>query len=170
MIKGLPFVTAVLACALGSCQSGGGFGFAQGSPAGKPIAVESIEGAPASVQTAFAGELATAASARKVELVGKDGAARYRLRGYLTAQPTADGGTALAYVLDVFDSQERRAQRVAGSASIKSGSKKNPWEGLDKEALARLAAKSMDDIATFLAEGPLAPAPAGEPMDDPSHT
>jgi hypothetical protein len=105
MIKGLPFVTAVFACALGSCQSGGGFGFAQGSPAGKPIAVESIEGAPASVQTAFAGELANAASAR-----------------------------------------------------------------LDKEALARLAAKSMDDIATFLAAGPLAPAPTGEPTDDPSQT
>jgi hypothetical protein len=150
---GLPFPTVAVACALASCQSGGGFGLSQGSPAGKPIAFESIEGPPPAVQTALAGELASAASARQVELVGKDSAARYRVRGYLTAQPTADGGTALAFVWDVFDAQARRAQRVTGSSPIKTASKKNPWDGLDKEALARLAARSMDEIASFLAAG-----------------
>jgi hypothetical protein len=145
-------LTAALACALASCQ-GGGLPFSSGSPAGKPIAFESIEGAPSAVRIALAGELADAASARQVELVGNGAQARYRLRGYLTAEPTADGGTVLAFVWDVFDSQQRRAQRVTGSSPIKAASKKNPWDGLDKEALARLAAKSMDEIASFLSAG-----------------
>jgi hypothetical protein len=159
---GAPSSTALAVCALAgalaSCQTFGG------TPAGKPIAFESIEGAPAEVRAALAGELASAATARQVELVGTGNPARYRVRGYLKAEPTADGGTALAFVWDVFDAQQRRAQRVTGSSPIKAASKKNPWDGLDKEALARLAARSMDEIATFLAAGPAA-APS-EPMDD----
>lgn len=161
---GPPFATTVLACALASCQGGGGM-FASGSPAGKPIAVESIEGAPPEVRSALAGELASAASARQVELVGTGEAARYRVRGYLTAEPTAEGGTALAFVWDVFDAQSRRAQRLAGSAPLKAASNKNPWDGLDKEALARLAAKSMDEIATFLSAGAAVSAVTEEPSE-----
>jgi len=161
---GLPFFAVPVACALASCQSAGGFGFSQGSPAGKPIAFESIEGAPAAVRTALAGELASAASVRQVEIVGNGNPARDRVRGYLTAEPTADGGTALAFVWDVFDTDQRRARRVTGSAPIKAASRKNPWDGLDKEALARLAARSMDEIATFLAAGPAA-AEAAEASD-----
>ncbi|HKH34629.1 MAG TPA: hypothetical protein VKA80_10795 [Beijerinckiaceae bacterium] len=163
---GLPFFAVPVACAMASCQSAGGFGFSQGSPAGKPIAFESIEGAPPAVRTALAGELASAASARQVELVGNGVEARYPVWGYLTAEPSSDGGTTLAFVWDVFDSQQRRAQRVTGSSPIKSVSKKNPWDGLDKEALARLAARSMDEIASFLAAAaanvPTEPAEASE--------
>jgi hypothetical protein len=151
---------AALACGLAACQTAGG------SPAGKPIAFESIEGAPPAVRTALAGELASAASARQVELVGNGNPARYRVRGYLTAEPTAGGGTALAFVWDVFDADQRRARRVTGSSPIQSASQKNPWEGLDKEALARLAAKSMDEIATFLAAGPAPPAVETEPLEE----
>jgi hypothetical protein len=156
---------ALIACGLAACQSGGGslFGGA-GSPAGQPIALESIEGAPAGVQTALTDELASAASARKVELVGNAGEARYRVRGYLTTERTPDGGTALAFVWDVFDAQARRAQRVTGSTPIRAASsktaRKNPWDGLDKEALARLAERSMDEIASFLSAGRTTPAPA----------
>ena len=156
------FLVCALAWGLAACQTAG-------SPMGKPIAFESIEGAPAEVRTALAGELASAASARQVELAGTGSPARYRLRGYLKAEPTADGGTALSFVWDVFDADQRRARRVTGSAPIKAASKKNsgknPWDGLDKEALARLAARSMDEIATFLAAGPgavAAPEPAEE--------
>lgn len=147
-------LAAVAACGLAACQTAGG------SPAGKPIAFESIDGVPAAVRTALAGELASAASARQVEIAGNGNPARYRVRGYLTAEPTADGGIALAFVWDVFDTDQRRARRVTGSAPIKAASRKNPWEGLDKEALARLAARSMDEIATFLAAGPAAAEPS----------
>jgi hypothetical protein len=162
---GLPFLAAAIACALAGCQ-GGGFGLSQGSPAGKPIAFESIEGPPPAVQTALAGELAAAASARQVELVGNGADARYRLRGYLTAESGADGETRLAFVWDVFDAQARRAQRVTGSAPVKAPSKKNPWDGLDKEALARLAAKSMDEIATFLSAAASGTSMTADPAQD----
>ena len=42
-------LAAVAACGLAACQTAGG------SPAGKPIAFESIEGAPAAERTALAG-------------------------------------------------------------------------------------------------------------------
>ena len=130
------------------------------SAAGVPIALEIGGGAPPSVRTAFAGELSAAAAARQVAVIGAGGPARYRVRGYLAAETTQDGDPALAFVWDVFDTDQRRARRVTGSAPIKAASRKNPWDGLDKEALARLAARSMDEIATFLAAGPAAAEPA----------
>ncbi|WP_230531644.1 hypothetical protein [Microvirga roseola] len=130
--------------ALGACQSA----FSD-SPEGVPVALESIDGAPAPIQTALIDELATAATERKVELVGSSAEARYRVRGYLSTEETEDGETKVAYVWDVFDSQKRRAKRLAGSSPVRipSGS----IEALDKDTLAKLAGASMDEIAAFLA-------------------
>ena len=94
---------ALMAVSLGACQ-GGSF---SGSPEGVPIALESIDGAPAPVRTALIDELSTAASDRKVELVGASAEARYRVRGYLSTE-TSEGRTKVSYVWDVFDSQKRR--------------------------------------------------------------
>jgi hypothetical protein len=118
-----------------------------GSPEGVPVAVESIDGAPAPVQTALLNELATAASDRKVELVGSSAEARYRVRGYISTA-TEDGETKVSYVWDVFDAQKRRAKRLEGSrpVTLASGS----VSAIDKETLAKLAQSSMDEIADFL--------------------
>lgn len=152
-------------CAAG-CQSGGGGGLfvASGSPAGKPIAVESIEGVPAPVKTALTDELASAATSRKVELVGTSAEARYRVRGYLSTETTADGGSQLAFVWDVFDAQKRRTKRVTGTSPIQAAS----LDGLDKEALRKLAAESMDGLATFLSASTAAPIDAVESEPDAS--
>ncbi|HLM38574.1 MAG TPA: hypothetical protein VK434_03145 [Microvirga sp.] len=137
---------AALTLALGACQT------SLGSPEGVPVALESIDGAPAPVRMALADELAAAASERRVELVGSSAEARYRVRGYLSTE-TEGGQTKVAYVWDVFDAQNRRAKRLAGSspagaspAGIASGS----ISATDREALARLAQASMDEIAGFL--------------------
>ena len=129
--------------ALAACQGA----LMSGSPEGVPVAVESIDGAPAPVQTALLGELSTAASERKVELVGSSAEARYRVRGYLSTE-TQDGETKVAYVWDVFDAEKKRAKRLAGSSPVRvpSGSVST----MDKETLARLAQASMDEIAQFL--------------------
>jgi len=128
---------------LGACQGS----LLSGSPEGVPVAVESIDGAPAPVQAALLGELATAASERKVELVGSSDDARYRVRGYISTV-TEDGETKVSYVWDVFDAQKRRAKRLEGSrpAALASGS----ISALDTETLAKLAEASMDEIAEFL--------------------
>ena len=146
--QALGVAAAAMMVGLGACQgTGGSF---SGSPAGVPIKVESIDGAPAPVKTAFASALMTAASDRQVELVGAGSQARYRVRGYLTAEATDDGATTLAYVWDVFDDSKRRTRRLAGSSPIRVASGKPSWSGLDRAALARLAAQSMDEIAGFL--------------------
>ena len=153
-------LAAAASLTLAACQSGGPGGLAGGTPAGVPIAVESIEGAPPAVQTALSGELQSAAASRRVDLVGAQAQARYRVKGYLSAQATDDGGTALAVVWDVFDEGRRRAKRVTGTLPVRAAST-DPWDGLDKEALRRLAAQSMDDFASFIVASNAAQ-PAGE--------
>ncbi|PVE23041.1 hypothetical protein DC522_17630 [Microvirga sp. KLBC 81] len=128
---------------LGACQGS----LLGGSPEGVPVAFESIDGAPAPVQTALLDELATAASDRKVELVGSSAQARYRVRGYLSTA-TEDGETKVSYVWDVFDSQKRRAKRLEGSRAVTLAS--GSISAIDKETLAKLAQSSMDEIAEFL--------------------
>lgn len=134
---------AAMMISLGACQ-----GSVSGSPEGVPVALESIDGAPAKVQTALIDELSNAASDRKVELVGSSAQARYRVRGYISTE-TAEGETKVAYVWDVFDAQKRRAKRLAGSSPVKIGS--GSISSIDKETLSKLAAASMDEIAEFLA-------------------
>ncbi len=137
------FAAIAMTMALGACQGS----LLSGSPEGVPVAVESIDGAPAPIQTALLGELATAASERRVELVGSSDDARYRVRGYISTV-TEDGQTKVSYVWDVFDAQKRRAKRLEGSrpAALASDSTST----LDTETLAKLAEASMDEIAEFL--------------------
>ncbi|WP_243371139.1 hypothetical protein [Microvirga solisilvae] len=133
----------VMTAALSACQGS----LMSGSPEGVPVALESIDGAPAPVQTALLGELATAASDRKVDLVGSSAQARYRIRGYLSAT-TEDGETKISYVWDVFDSQKRRAKRLAGSNPAKAPA--TSISTLDKDTLAELAQASIAEIAEFI--------------------
>ncbi|MBJ6124731.1 hypothetical protein [Microvirga splendida] len=130
----------MLTAALGACQ-----GTFSASPEGIPVALESIDGAPDPIRAALADELATAATDRKVDLVGASAEARYRVRGYLSTS-TEDGETQVAYVWDVFDSQKRRAKRLEGSSPVTAAS----ISSLDKQALAKLAQASMGEIADFL--------------------
>lgn len=121
---------------------------------GVPVSVQSITGAPDAVTTRFAGLLGEAAAERKMEIVAGDKPARFRVRGYLTAQPTEDGQTALAFVWDVYDEGKKRAQRVQGeSLGARSGGG-DPWAGIDQTVVAKAASESMDAIAGFLVTTP----------------
>ncbi|MCB8821595.1 hypothetical protein [Microvirga rosea] len=131
---------------LGACQTDS---LSSGSPEGVPIALESIDGAAPPVRTALINELTTAAADRKVALVGSTAEARYRVRGYLSTQ-TVKGETKVAYVWDVFDSENRRAKRLEGTSPAKVAGK--AISASDKEALAKLASASMDEIAQFLSD------------------
>ncbi len=121
---------------------------------GVPVSVQSISGAPEQVTTRFAGLLGEAAAERKMEIVAGGAPARFRVRGYLTAQPTEDGQTALAFVWDVYDEAKKRAQRVQGESLGKRGSGEDPWAGIDQTVVAKAASDSMDAIATFLVSVP----------------
>ncbi len=160
----LRWAAPLLVLALGACQSngqGGSYASLRGSPAGVPIALEVMDGPPAPVRAALTQELVTAASARQVELAGADTPARYRVRGYLSTETGPEGGVALAYVWDVFDSEKRRATRLAGSSPLRTASE-DPWGSLDQDSLAKLAGRSMDEIAVFLSETKIAAAAPAE--------
>ena len=128
---------------------------------GVPVSVQSISGAPDDVTTNFAGLLGEAAAERKMEIVPGDKPARFRVKGYLTAQPTEDGQTALAFVWDVYDSTKQRAQRVQGESIGKRSSGSDPWAGIDRTVVAKAASDSMDAIAGFLVTTPAAEAALG---------
>jgi len=116
---------------------------------GIPVSVQSISGAPDDVTTNFTSLLGEAAAERRMEIVPGDKPARFRVKGYLTAMPTEDGQTALAFVWDVYDSSKQRAQRVQGESLGKRGGS-DPWSGIDRTVVAKAASDSMDAIAGFL--------------------
>lgn len=122
------------------------------SAPGVPIAVESISGAPSGVAASFNSAFLEAASARQVELVGAKTGVRYRIKGYLSAEPAEGGKTELTYVWDVFDSARQRAQRLTGATVARSASAADPWTAVDQTVAARAASDSMDVIAAFLRE------------------
>lgn len=121
---------------------------------GVPVSVQSITGAPDAVTTRFAGMLGEAAAERRMEIVPGDKPARFRVRGYLTAQPTEDGQTALAFVWDVYDESKKRAQRVQGESLGRRAGGSDPWAGIDQTIVAKAASESMDAIAGFLVTTP----------------
>jgi hypothetical protein len=129
---------------------------------GVPVSVQSISGAPEDVTTSFAGLLGEAAAERKMEIVPGNKPARFRVKGYLTAQPTEDGQTALAFVWDVYDSTKQRAQRVQGESIGKRSGGSDPWAGIDRTIVAKAASDSMDAIASFLVTTPAAEALNGD--------
>ena len=92
---------AAAAAGVAACQDAGGRAASPGLPgagaSGTPIAVAIIEGALQKVRAALASELSSAAAARRVEVVGPGAAVRYRVRGYLTAETTAEDGPTLAF-------------------------------------------------------------------------
>ena len=126
------------------------------SPHGASLAFASLDGPPEAVSARFREQFDKAAQSRDVAL-SKPEAAQYRLRGYLTASPT-QGGTRLAYVLDVYDRQGRRVQRLTDEAGLKPDA--NPWDALDEKSLAALADRGAEDVAAFLSNTPEALAAA----------
>ena len=127
------------------------------SPGGTSVGFASLEGPPQALQARFVAAFASEAGSREIQLVDPK-AARYQMRAYLTAYAT-EGGTAIAYVWDVFDSDKRRAQRLTDALVVK-GTAADPWSVIDDKALASVAAKSADDLAAFLSNTPEAIAAA----------
>lgn len=160
--KGL-LAGAALALALAGCQDTTTASRPRVDAPGIPVSVQSISGAPDQVTTHFASLLGEAAAERRMEIVAGDKPARFRVRGYLTAQPTEDGQTALAFVWDVYDEAKKRAQRVQGESLGRRGGGGDPWAGIDQTIVAKAASDSMDAIATFLTSAPESEAkPAAE--------
>lgn len=139
---------AALATGLAACQTGGPGGSVHGG--GVPIAVETLDGAPAAMSVRVQQAVTQQASARSIDVVPPESDPRFRLRGYLTAYAN-DEGTALTFVWDVFDSSRKRAQRVTATAQSSRRGGDEPWAAISDADINNAAAKSMDGVAAFLA-------------------
>ena len=89
-----------------------------------------------------------------MEIVPGDKPARFRVRGYLTAQPTEDGQTALAFVWDVYDSNQQRALRLSGEepTTAKGGrdATRDPWAAADDLVLRKIAQAGFSGLSNMI--------------------
>ena len=115
------------------------------------VALVSVEGAPPAVAESFSGALADAVKAREIAIVDAK-AARYLVRGYLSATATEDGAE-VEYVWDVYRPDKQREFRLNDVIEVK-GTGDSAWAIVTPAALTSVAGKSADDLAAFLSNSP----------------
>ncbi len=134
------------------------------SPSGATVALASFSGAPQDLSDRFTTIFASAAQRSEINMTDPD-EANYLVRGYLNAYPEGNA-TAVAFVLDVFDSNKQRTQRIEDEVLV-DGQAADPWSLVDDSVLSQVAAKSADDLAAVMTNTPEAiaanAAPSGEP-------
>jgi hypothetical protein len=155
----------LLACTLGGCVSSGvGSGpFAMATSAGgATVAFESIDGPPPPVFNRMVGVLDSESKLRNLAIVSREGAASYRVRSYLSAQ-VVRGRTMIAWVWDVYDSNQQRALRLSGEEPAgKPG--RDAWAAADDMVLRKIAQAGLSGLSGMINGGPVeAPTPAPAP-------
>jgi hypothetical protein len=141
-------------------------------PTGPTIAFDSIDGPPVGVFNRLVDNLSTEALGRQLAIASREGAANYRVRGYVAAQ-VIRGRTHISWVWDVYDDDKLRALRITGEeAGGRAGA--DPWSVADEAMLRRIARVSMERLANFVAnpgvpvvDPPTAVADAPEPARRP---
>ena len=156
-----------IACALGGCAGGGAVGgsFAMASAeSGPTIAFESIDGPPPQVFDRMVGVLDSESKLRSLSIVSREGAAAYRIRGYLAAQ-VSRGRTTIAWVWDVYDQNQQRALRLSGEETAgKAG--RDAWAAADDLVLRKIAQAGLSGLASMI--NGTAPADAPQPAPAPN--
>ncbi|MGY4476604.1 hypothetical protein [Bradyrhizobium sp. USDA 3364] len=151
-----------VACALGGCAAGGNVAdsYAMATPAasGATVAFESIDGPPPQVFDRMVGVLDSESKLRSLSIVSREGTAAYRVRSYLSAQ-VVRGRTMIAWVWDVYDSNQQRALRLSGEEPAgKAG--RDAWAAADDLVLRRIAQAGLSGLSGMINGGPAsAPAP-----------
>ncbi|MGL5116336.1 MAG: hypothetical protein ACRC7G_08775 [Beijerinckiaceae bacterium] len=151
------YLIAVAALALAGCvETAGDFSGGNRSgaraPAGVPVALVSLAGAPEAVITRVSSALSRQAAQRSLQIVGVDGQPRYQLRGYLAAQASADGRGEVAWAFDIYDSTRKRTRRLSGEEPVSAST--DVWSALGEAEVERVAARALDQIVGFLSDSP----------------
>jgi hypothetical protein len=113
------------------------------------VAFESIDGPPEGVFRKLVQDLSDEAEARQLAVVSREGAARYRIRGYMAAQ-VHRGRTTIAWVWDIYDADQNRALRISGEEDAgRTG--KDAWAETDDRVLRRISRAGVERLVSFLA-------------------
>ncbi len=137
------------ACGLGGCAGNGPNGSAFASAGNGPtVAFESIDGPPPQIFERMVSVLDSEAKLRSFSIVSREGAASYRVRGYLSAQ-VSRGRTMIAWVWDVYDQNHERALRLSGEeAAGKSG--RDAWANADDMVLRKIAQAGLSGLSSMI--------------------
>lgn len=154
---------------LGGCAGGGAasdsyaMAGSGGSAGGGPtVTFESIDGPPPQVFDRMVGVLNTESKLRNLSIVSREAQASYRVRSYLAAQ-ISRGHTTIAWVWDVYDSNQQRALRLSGEEPAgKPG--RDAWGAADDVVLRRIAQAGFSGLTAMIngTAPPDSPAPAPE--------
>lgn len=149
------------ACALGGCAGGGATGesFAIAATGGGPtVTFESIDGPPPQVFDRMVSVLDSESKLRNLAIVSREGRASYRVRSYLSAQ-VVRGRNVIAWVWDVYDSNQQRALRLSGEEPAgKSG--RDAWAAADDLLLRKIAQAGFSGLSGMINGSPdAAPVP-----------
>src|SRR6266852_8103742 len=138
-----------IACGLGGCAGGGAVGGSFAMAGGNPtVAFESIDGPPPQVFDRMVGVLDSESKLRNLSIVSREGAASYRVRGYLSAQ-IVRGRTMIAWVWDVYDGNQQRALRLSGEEPAgKAG--RDPWTAADDLVLRKIAQAGLSGLSAMI--------------------
>jgi len=154
-----------VACALGGCANGGATAdaYAMAQPSsGATVAFESIDGPPPQVFDRMVGVLDSESKLRSLQVVSREGTAAYRVRSYLSAQ-VVRGRTMIAWVWDVYDSNQQRALRLSGEEpAAKAG--RDAWAAADDLVLRKIAQAGFSGLSAMVNGGP-ADAPSNPAPD-----
>jgi hypothetical protein len=150
------------ACALGGCAGGGAANgsFAMAN-AGSSVAFESIDGPPPQVFERMVSVLDSESKLRDLAVVSREGPASYRVRSYLAAQ-VSRGRATIAWVWDVYDSNQQRALRLSGEEPAGRAGR-DAWSAADDLVLRKIAQAGFSGL-TAMVNG-TGPAGAPPPTD-----
>jgi hypothetical protein len=125
---------------------------------GATVAFESIDGPPPPVFDRMVNVLDTESKLRNLSIVSREGGASYRVRSYLSAQ-VVRGRTMIAWVWDVYDSNQQRALRLSGEEPAgKAG--RDAWAAADDLVLRKIAQAGLSGLSGMINGAPDAPQPA----------
>jgi hypothetical protein len=133
---------------------------------GPTLAFDSIDGPPVGIFNRLVDNLSAEAQARQLSIASREGAANYRVRGYMAAQ-VVRGRTLISWVWDVYDDDKLRTLRITGEEAGGRGG--DPWSAADEQMLRRIARVSMERLSAYLRnpEAPVEPDAATAVADVP---
>src|SRR3954449_11957314 len=141
------------ATALGGCGGGAANSYAMAPSSGATVAFESIDGPPPQVFDRMVGVLDSESKLRSLAVVSREGAAAYRVRGYLSAQ-VVRGKTVIAWVWDVYDANQQRALRLSGEGptAAKGGrdATRDAWGAVDDLVLRKIAQAGFSGLSNMI--------------------
>src|SRR5690242_18531600 len=118
------------------------------APQKATVAFDSIDGPPRPVFDRLVQNLNAEAQEHHLAVAAREGAAAYRVRGYLGAV-TSQKQNSVSWVWDVYDREQHRVLRISGEEKI-AGTHKDAWQAVSDEAMRRVARKTVDELAAYL--------------------